>query len=143
MKSVVLTLLTFCLFHQTLVCQDSVIKGDPPTILWRGIKQALSGPDGREYFEQSMKDSKIPALHGTLVSSTTAGHPNTFLVAMADSDFPEVTLHLKEHLEKPLPPGTPIKFEGIGEAFTAEPFMLTFQVDTINRATAKPKSKRE
>jgi hypothetical protein len=135
MKLAVLTLLSGCLFHQSLVCQ-SANQEDPPTILWRSIKRELSGPHGREYFEQNIKDSQLPALFGTLVSGAPADHPNTFLVAMADSHVPEVTLHLKEHLEKPLPPGTPVKFEGVGEAFADRPFMLTFQVDTVNRATA-------
>lgn len=134
MKVAVQTLLTGCLFCQTVVHQDPVLKGDPPTILWRSIKRELSGPHGREYFKQVMKDTKLPILAGTLVSSTPADHPNTLLVAMVDSDVPELTLKLKESLKKPLPPGTPVKFQGIAEAFTSEPFMLTFQGCTVDRA---------
>jgi hypothetical protein len=122
------------LFGQTIVRQP-VLKEDFQTFLWREIKRELTGPDGREYFEQGMKDALLPTLYVTLVSSAPADHPNTLLVAMVDSDVPEVTLKLKESLKKPLPPGTPVKFQGVAEAFSTEPFMLTFQGCTVNRAT--------
>ena len=133
MKVAVLTLLACSLFQQALVCQDIVLKGDPATILWQGIKRELSGPRGREYFEQVMKDTMLPILYGTVVSSTPTGHPNTLLVAMVDSDVPEVTLKLKESLKKPLPPGTPMKFQGVAETFVSEPFMLILQGCTVDR----------
>jgi hypothetical protein len=137
MKLVALTLLAFTLFHQPLGCQ-SASKDDPPTVLWRGIKQALSGPNGREYFEQSIKDAVLPTLYGTIVSSTPADHPNTFLIAMANNSRPEVTLRLKGRLEKPLPATTPVKFSGVAIAFAKDPFMLTCDVDAVNRGTYSP-----
>jgi hypothetical protein len=134
MKLAAMTLLGIWLFHHPLVCQPAN-EDDPPTVLWREIKRELSGPHGREYFEKSIKDVELPTLYGTLVSSTPADHPDEFLVAMADNPRPEVTLKLNGRLEKPLPAGTPVKFDGVGSAFTTEPFMLTFQVGTVNRAT--------
>ena len=130
MKLAALTLMAFCLFHQPLACQIA-----SPTALWRAIKQELSGPHGREYFEKNFRDAELPPLYGTLVSSTPTDHPNQFLVAMADNPRPEVTLKLTGRLEKPLPAGTPVEFRGVGSAFTAEPFMLTFEVRTVDRAT--------
>jgi hypothetical protein len=138
MKLAAPMLLSFCLFHQPLVSQDAVLKGDPPTILWREIKKALSGPNGREYFEQSVKDAVLPTLYGTLVSSTPADHPNKLLIAMADGSHPEVTLNLKGRLEKPLPTMTPVKFNGVAIAFTKEPFMLNIDVDSVTRGTYSP-----
>jgi hypothetical protein len=132
MKPAALTLLASCLFLPPLTCQ-SANDDDPPTRLWRAIKRELSGPHGREYFDANLKDALLPTLYGTLVSSTPTDHPNTFLLAMADSNYPEVTLKVKAGLEKPLPAGTPVKFDGVGAAFTAEPFMLTFQVEAVNR----------
>ena len=134
MKLAAMMLLGVWLSHQPLVCQPAN-EDDPPTVLWRSIKRELSGPHGREYFEKSLKDVQLPTLYGTLVSSTPADHPDTFLVAMADSSGPEVKLKLNGRLERPLPAGTPVKFVGVGSAFTTEPFMLTFQVGSVNRAT--------
>jgi hypothetical protein len=143
MKSAVLTLLTCCLFHQSLVYPDTVykdtgIKGDPPTILWREIKRELSGPNGREYFEQTIKDTVLPTLYGMLVSSTPKGHPNTFLIAMDGGSNPEVTLNLKGRSTKQLPATTSVKFTGVARAFTKEPFMLTFDVDAVDRGRYSP-----
>jgi hypothetical protein len=131
----VLIVLGLCLLSHHVVCQSST-EDDPPTALWRGIKQELSGLHGREYFEKSIKDVLLPPLYGVLVSSTPVDHPTEFLVAMAGNSHPEVTLKLYGR-QKPLAPGTPIWFDGIGEALTLEPFMLTFRVETV-----KPGSER-
>jgi len=126
-------LLGLCFLTRSIVCQ-SAAEDDPPTALWRGIKQGLSGPHGREYFDKSIKDALLPPLYGVLVSSTPADHPTEFLVSMAGNPHPEVTLKVYGS-QKPLAPGTPIRFDGIGEAFTQEPFMLTLRVETVNRAS--------
>jgi hypothetical protein len=118
-----------------VVCQSST-EDDPPTALWRGIKQELSGPHGREYFEMRIKEALLPPLYGVLVSSTPADHPTEFLVAMAGNSHPEVTLKVYGR-QKPLAPGTPIWFDGIGEAFTSEPFMLTFRVETVKSGSER------
>jgi len=139
MKLAAMTLLGVWLFHQPLVCQPAN-EDDPPTALWRGIKRELSGPRGREYFEKRVKDAQLPTLSGTLVSSSPADHPDTFLVAMADSSDPEATLNLEGRLEKPLPAGTLVEFEGVAVAFTTAPFMLTFDVENVH-FRVRPKSK--
>jgi hypothetical protein len=131
MKLATLTLLAFGLFHHPLDCQ-STSKDDPPTALWRAIKRELSGPDGREYFDKNVRDALLPTLYGTLVSSSHADHPDIFLVAMADSSDPEVTMNLEGRLEKPLPAGTLVEFEGVAVAFTTAPFMLTFDVEKLH-----------
>ena len=139
MRVAALTLLAFGLFHHPLDCQ-STSKDDPPTVLWRAIKRELSGPDGREYFEKRMKDTQLPTLYGTLVSSSPADHPNKCLVAMADRSDPEVTLNLEGRLEKPLPAGTLVEFEGVAVSFTTAPFMIMFDVENEHFRVV-PKSK--
>jgi hypothetical protein len=135
----VLIVLGVCILSHHVVCQSST-ENDPPTALWRGIKQELSGPHGREYFEKRIKDAQLPTLYGTLMSSSPADHPDTFLVAMADSSDPEATLNLEGRLEKPLPAGTLVEFEGVAVAFTTAPFMLTFDVENVH-FRVRPKSK--
>ena len=108
--------------------------------LWRAMKRELTGPHGRAYFEASVKGAGLPTLYGTLVSGTPADHPSKFLVAMADNSEPEITLNLNGNLEKPLARGTPVRFDGVATSFTAEPFMLFLDVESVNRATL-PSSK--
>ena len=55
---------------------------------------------------------------------------------MDDDKTPEVTLRLSQQLEKPLPPGTQVSFEGVAVEFTTEPFMVTFDVTRIDRDAA-------
>jgi len=114
---------------------------DPQSRLWRIVKQMLSGPRAEQTFEESVKDVLLPggvnglkAFEGTLVSSTPAGHPHEFLVTMLNEKTPEVTLKLHGELEQPLPPGTRVTFEGVVKGFKAEPCMVTFEVETVNRA---------
>src|SRR5205823_14078644 len=76
----------------------------------------------------------VNAFEGILVSSTPTQHPKEFLVAMPGEKTPEITLKLKGQLERPLPAGAPVSFEGVVKAFVREPFMLTLEVETVNRA---------
>ena len=110
-------------------------QSEEQTVLWKAIKTALLGPQGNEYFEKNMKDVQLPTLVGTLVSSKPAAHPSEFLVAMSGDKTPEVKLRLDKQLEKPLQPGTPVSFVGVAKEFTTEPFMITFDVGSVNRAT--------
>jgi len=114
---------------------------DRQSRLWLIIKRQLSGPNAERTFEENVKDAFLPGganglkvFEGTLVSSTPADHPKEFLVTMLNEKTPEVTLKLQGELEKPLPAGTWVTFEGVVKAFRAEPFMLTFEVETVNRA---------
>ena len=102
--------------------------------LWTGLKAQLSGPKGAEFFEQLLKGARLPVLEGTLISSTPANQPREFLIAISDDKIPEVTLRLEGHLQKSLPVGTPVSFDGVAEKFTPSPFMLTLSVETVNRA---------
>ena len=138
---------TFCLLlafaglavELPLACQSLGDEADKRALLWKRMKDALLSPTGEHYFEQAAKGAQVPTLEGTLVSSRPKEHPTEFLVAMPGSDIPEVTLKLKGNLAKPLPPGTPVSFSGVLRDFKAEPFMLTFDVETVNRATVPGK----
>jgi len=147
-----LLLLALMHFTQPAVCQQpqNLRDDNPQSQLWSVIKRELLGPKGERYFELSVKDARLPggwnglnAFEGTLVSSTPAEHPNEFLVAILDDKTPEVTLKLKGRLEKPLPVGTPISFEGVVRAFKKQPFMLTLEVETVNRQKRRDPPKRD
>ena len=116
---------------------------------WAEIKEGLRGQHGTEYWS-AMEGASLPGgfrgidmFEGTLVSSKPADHPSEFLVALGVSEVPEVMLKLKGRLEKPLPPGTPITFEGVVKAYTRDPFQVTFEVETVNRAKVDEKPVEE
>lgn len=108
--------------------------------LWDLLKSQLSGSGGMEYFEKTVRGVALPALEGTLIASIPSDHPREFSVAISDDKTPEVILKLNGRLGKPLPVGTPVVFEGVVREFKAQPFTLTFEVETVNRATVPEKT---
>ena len=111
----------------------------PVKALWQSLRKQLTSSTGAEYFDRGIKGCALPTLSGSLISATPAERPSVLIVAMSDSDEPEVTLRLKDkkgeyaHLPGPVVRGSSILFEGIAVAFTQEPFMLTFDVLTSPR----------
>jgi hypothetical protein len=114
---------------------------------WKIIKDALTAPDGQDYFENNLKGAMVPGgagglerLTGTLVSAEPAAQPAVLIVAISDARTPEVTLRLKDadwndtHLNGPLMPGSVIEFEGVTISFVKEPFMLTFGISMTKRS---------
>jgi hypothetical protein len=111
-----------------------------PSALWKGIKATLLRSEGRDYFKMTMKDAIMPPLVGTIISSKPKGHPNELLISMEHSKTPDVKLRLNRRLQQPFPQGTLVSFEGVGREFTIEPFMVTFDAISVNRAPARKTS---
>ena len=130
-------LLFVAVLNQILFSQSSEQPSDS-SMLWRAIRKQLSSPNSREFFEEKIKNSALPTLYGTLVHSSPADQPNTFLVAMDGKKDPEIRLKLNFFLPKPLPEGIRIAFEGIGVSFTAEPFLLTLKLEELQRVVDVP-----
>jgi len=108
-------------------------KTRPDLKLWSVVKRSLTGADGEEFFRQNMKDSALPVMVGTLISSTPAERPTVLVIGLSDPSSPEITLRLKDDsgkdapLNGPITPGSQIRFEGVATAFTKDPFMLTIE----------------
>jgi tetratricopeptide (TPR) repeat protein len=115
-----------------LIKSEAVIAGDkqqefeaknPQLALWMKLKAALTGPDGAAYFESSMKGAAVPAFKATVVAAKL----KELTVAISDAKTPEATLKLDGPLAVRPAPGTEIEFSGVPEAFTSDPFMVTFE----------------
>jgi len=117
-----------------------------PEKLWLSIKTELTGPDGENYFNNTVKGALLPGgvdgvryLTGTLLSAEPATEPSVLVLAISDRITPEVTLRFKDsawkdtHITGPLKLGSVITFEGVPATFTKEPFMVTFDVSTTRR----------
>jgi hypothetical protein len=108
----------------------------PIQAMWAGIKRNLTGPDGQQYFRDTLNESVLPTLEGSLISATPPDHPIVVVLGISDPNMPEITLRFRDgqgkeaHLNGPLMRGSQIRFEGIVKAFTRDPFMLTFDVST-------------
>lgn len=109
-------------------------KSNPELTLWRNIKAALAGAGGDEYFISDLKGSAVPKLLGVLVEARPACRPTELLVAvsMPDSAQPlqaEIVLKLEKPLSGKPDPNSEFRWEGVPEAFTAKPFLLTMTAD--------------
>jgi tetratricopeptide (TPR) repeat protein len=107
----------------------------PEEALWKNLKMTLTGADGENYFNMSMKGTKVPTLKAKVVSLEPATKPKTILVAVEDgSDNTAADATLK--FEMPLPgkvdAGTELTFEGVPDSFTANPFMVVFNIVDMN-----------
>jgi hypothetical protein len=107
------------------------VKPNPVRVraLWLAIKARLTDAKGAEFF-QSMKNTALPYLAGTLVSTSPAEKPNRLVLAMSDAGTSEVTLRLRRgSFPGPLEIGSRVEFIG-GEPmeFEREPFMLTLDI---------------
>lgn len=106
----------------------------PQEALWKSIKQALTGPDGANYFNSSMKDALLPTLKGRVVSMSPALKPKTIVLAMDDGSTPagttgDATLKFDAPLPGKVEAGTELTFEGVPESFTPSPLMVMFNVE--------------
>ncbi|MGD1094850.1 MAG: hypothetical protein ABSB35_23010 [Bryobacteraceae bacterium] len=117
--------------------------------LWSIIKTGLQGPN-RAAFWQNLESADLPGgangidlFEGTLISSTPADHPNEFMVAIGSSSTPEAKLQMREHLEKPIPDGSPVTFVGVATAYQSDPYLLTLEVETVNRLTVEDSDKKK
>ena len=102
---------------------------DAQHALWLSIKHQLAGPDGADYFESGLKDAQLPALRGTVLSTSWTESTSQIELNLSGGSTPEVVLRVTGSTNRHLPErGSEIQFAGVPVAFTREPFMLT--VDT-------------
>ena len=115
--------------------EEALKKSNPQLALWVNIKRELSGPNGQQYFETSLKGAAIPGgvggvakLKATVVSSSPEKKTTNVVVGISSKEMSEITLKFEKPLAAPVPPGTEVEFSGAPSAFEANPFNLTFDV---------------
>ncbi len=107
-------------------------KTHPQEAMWKGLKETLTGPDGANYFNSSMKDAAVPTLKGKVVKLEPPNNPKTILLALddgANTTTADATLKFAAPLPGKVEPGTVLTFEGVPESFTPNPLMVVFNVD--------------
>ena len=110
-----------------------------PVNVWQWIiKGPLNAPNRNEYFASALKDALIPTgwapyLQGVLVSITpeTVG-VRRLMLSMEGTDEADVTILLRGPMAKlktEPKKGTVVRFKGVIQKFTKEPFVVTFLLD--------------
>jgi len=128
---------------------EQLAKDNPQLALWKNIKEALNGADGANYFNSSMKDSKLPTLRGKVVSLDPETKPKTIVLALEDGVTGDATLKFEMPLAGKVDAGAELTFEGVPQSYTTSPFMVVFNVDkedlhgwTGKNAPARPAVKK-
>ncbi len=115
--------------EQKVQQENAFAQQHPELALWKNIKTELTGPNGQQYFDSSMKGALLPELKGKVVSISPATRPKTVVMALEDGTTPDATLTFETALPGKVDPGTELAFRGIPQSYTASPFMVTFAVD--------------
>jgi hypothetical protein len=118
--------------------QAAADAANPIFAFWRDLVKEPLIMMGDSYFEQNMKGALLPGDPGKakgfekfkakLVSMTPANKPKQLVLALEKPDVPDVTLKFEEPLPGNMEPGAILEFEGVPDAYTKEPFMVTFIV---------------
>jgi len=108
--------------------EEKAAKENPALALWKNIKEQLTGADGQKYFESSMKEALLPTLSGKVVSMDPATKPKTVVLSI-EGGGPDATLKFEAALPGKVDPGAVLTFEGVPDSYTANPFMVVFNVD--------------
>jgi tetratricopeptide (TPR) repeat protein len=116
--------------------EEEFRKANPMLALWQTVKSELTKPSGSTYFDSSVKGALLPGgvngitkFKGKLVAAKPPKNPKELVLSIGDSETGEITLVMEEPLVGSAPVGTDLEFEGIPSAFTASPYMLTFDVE--------------
>ncbi len=122
--------------REKIEADEAAAKANPMLALWKSIVKELQSDNGQAYFDANMKGAELPGgvngvtvFSGKLVSMTPAARPKELVLAIADPAKPDVTLKLDSPLPGKMEPGGEISFSGVADSFTANPLMVTFNVE--------------
>jgi tetratricopeptide (TPR) repeat protein len=122
--------------------EEEFKKKNPQLAFWMHLRGELSGPNGDQFYDGTMKGAALPGkiegtefttLKGKLVKTNPPVNPKE-LILMMDTEQNvgtegEVTLKVEGGLKGKAEPGIIIEFEGVPSAFSKDPFMVTFDVE--------------
>jgi len=125
--------------------EEQFKKENPMLALWQTVKTELTKPNGAAYFESSVKSALLPGgvngvkrFRAKLVAAKPAKNPKELVLSLEDPAG-DITLTIfEEPLAGSAPIGTELEFEGVPTAFTASPYMLTFEVDQETQLSGWP-----
>lgn len=128
--------------------EEELKKTNPQLALWVKIKGELSGPNGQQYFDSSLKGAAVPPpegiegvkkFKGTVVSTAPDKRPTSIILGLSGKEMSEVTLKFEKPLVAVPEKGLEIEFSGAPSAFDPDTKMVTFDVEP-DEVTGLPKA---
>jgi hypothetical protein len=127
--------------------EEAARQANPALTIWSDTKKLLQADNGPSYFDAMVKDTAFPRMKGKIVSMTPATRPKELVVGVEKGDVADATLKFEAALAGKMEAGEEIEFEGVPQTFSANPYMIVFDVDKeklygwTGKNTAAPKGK--
>jgi hypothetical protein len=109
--------------------EEELERTNPELAAWKKLRKRLEAADGDAYFTESVRNTPLPKLKGTLIRATPARRPQELVVWIGAPNTEEITLRLSAPFPNEADPGTVLEFEGVPEAFTKTPFTMLINVE--------------
>ncbi len=109
--------------------EEELERTNPELAAWKKLRKRLDAPDGDTYFTESVRNTPLPKLKGTLIRATPARRPQELVVWIGAPNTEEITLKLSAPFPNEADPGTVLEFEGVPDAFTKSPFTMLINVE--------------
>jgi len=116
---------------------EELTRTDPQLAAWVRMRYKLESVDGEKYFSESLRNTALPRLKGTLVKSSPPDKPNELSIGIVDPATPEIVIKLSSEFTNEAPPGRALEFEGTVDSYVKSPFALTVLSDP-NRISGWP-----
>jgi tetratricopeptide (TPR) repeat protein len=127
---------------------EEFAKSFPEIMIWRGLKDQLTGAGGDDYFK-NMKDAEITGLKGKVVEQIGQKELTISMdYATPDTEKKaELTMKFETPLKGTVEPGTVLTFAAVPESYTKDPFMVVVtaekaKVDGLGDAAGAPETKK-
>jgi len=108
---------------------EELTRTNPQMAAWVRLRQKLETPEGDKYFSESLHNSALPTLKGTLISSDPPDKPKELTLGILDPAKPEVVIKLDSELPNAADAGTVLEFQGTADSYMKSPFALTVVSD--------------
>ncbi|HEY1218207.1 MAG: hypothetical protein ABSE42_00080 [Bryobacteraceae bacterium] len=108
---------------------EELSRTNPQLAAWVRLRQKLEAPDGDKYFAETLHNSPLPKLKGTLIKSDPPGKPNELTIGVIAPAQAEIVLKLATEFPNDADAGTVLEFEGTVDSFVKSPFGLTVVSD--------------
>jgi hypothetical protein len=107
----------------------------PDIEFWRGLRVALVGENGEDYFKSGVKGAHMPGsvtIDGVPVNvfraRITSVERHGMLTGVVDGGVPDVRIDIDGMTSRSVKSGAVCTFAGVATSFRKQPFQLTFRV---------------
>lgn len=114
--------------------EEELKRQNPALALWKSVREALTGSEAQNYFNEHMKETEIPMeFRGKLIEAKPETNPKELVLSVEDGMTPDATIVLSAPLRGKMEPGVDIGFKNaVATKYTPSPYMVVFTAEPAN-----------